>query len=200
MLPGNFICQHYANANPPLKLTFRRRSKKPVPIVNLKLSSCSHCSRNAIWLDEDIIFPRYSYTPNPCEVMPLDILHYYAQARDVAAYSSIGALALLRITIEKVLEKTGANKGDINDNIQFLVDNGQISTKTQKALDVIRLIGNKAIHAEDGITYNIDIIYETFEVINIIVNDLIVDQQKINKVIQKMPEKDQTKIASRDKK
>jgi hypothetical protein len=81
----------------------------------------------------------------PHEDMPADVRSDFAEAAAIVDISPRGAAALLRLAVERLMPHLEAKAKNINDGIGQLVARG-LDPKIQKALDVLRVIGNEAVH------------------------------------------------------
>lgn len=141
-------------------------------------SRCTTCGGKTVWLDGEMLYPDI-YVPKPEENMPIGVRTVYVEAASVLKNSPRCSCALLRLALEQLcseLEITGKN---LDEKIEKLVSMG-LPTIVQKALDVVRVIGNKAIHAgEISIDYdNYDVAITLFEIVNFIVDRLITMNNK----------------------
>lgn len=106
---------------------------------------CSRCEKFSTWIDEKLIFPSAVTAPSPNPDIPDDIKVDYEEARSILSGSPRGAAALLRLAIQKLCKHLGEKGKDINDDIASLVSKG-LSPKVQQALDIVRVVGNNAVH------------------------------------------------------
>lgn len=166
-----------------------------------KVAICDHCRGYSIWVNKIMIYPISDGVPGPHFDMPEDIKTDYNEARSIASRSPRSAAALLRLAIEKLTTiLLGSEKGkDLNQNIGILVQKG-LPVRIQKALDYLRVIGNNAVHplgmidlTDDKKTAN-----SLFGVLNMIVDNMITEPQKINEMYDTLPEKDKANIEKRD--
>lgn len=116
-------------------------------VTNVYLSTCFVCEKPAVWVAGRVRFPvTNSEVPEPNGDLPGDIRRDYTEAGEVVMASPRSAAALLRLAIQKLcshlLERDGAT---INEMIGELVTRG-LSPMIQRALDVVRVIGNEAVH------------------------------------------------------
>jgi len=81
--------------------------------------------------------------PNPD--LPDELFRDFDEAREIVDGSLRGAAALLRLVIRKLCAHLGEKGKDINADIASLVAKG-LNPLVQKALDVVRVIGNEAVH------------------------------------------------------
>jgi hypothetical protein len=77
--------------------------------------------------------------------MPDDVKAHFNEARSVYNLSPKAAAALLRLAIQHLSVDLGGSGKDLNADIAKLVQNG-LPLKIQQALDVVRVIGNNAVH------------------------------------------------------
>lgn len=94
-----------------------------------------------------ILYPTESSNsiPEPHEDLPQELIADYNEARSIAHLSPRGAAALLRLLVQKLCKHLGASGSNINDDIAYLVKIG-IPIDVQKAFDIVRIIGNEAVH------------------------------------------------------
>ena len=106
---------------------------------------CSRCHQYSIWIDQKLVYPATTTAPLPNPDFPSDITADYNEARDILSKSPRGTAALLRLSIQKLCKHLGEPGKNINDDIASLVKKG-LSSKVQKALDLVRVVGNNAVH------------------------------------------------------
>ena len=150
-----------------------------------------------------MIHPVASGVSSPHVDMPPDIKTDYEEARGIVSRSPRSAAALLRLAIEKLTNRLlDDEKGkDLNDNIRILVQKG-LPKKIQKALDYLRVIGNNAVHplGKIDIRDNQKAANSLFDILNMIVDDMITEPKKIDGLFETLPQKDKSNIEKRDKK
>jgi hypothetical protein len=148
---------------------------------SLSLSLCDSCNNFSIWVNKKLVYPKNIPIENPNSDMNQDIQDLYNEAASILFDSPKGAAALLRLALQKLLEQLGET-GKINDCIGNLVKRG-LSPKIQQALDVIRVVGNNAIHpGEINLDDNKDVAIKLFKIINIIANDMITHPKEIEEI------------------
>ncbi len=124
----------------------------------------------------------------PNSDIPVQAKEYYLEARDISSISPRSACALLRLSLEIILDKYPGR--DINDKIGNLVAENKISAEIQKASDSIRVFGNHALHpGEIIIEDNQDKVEFLFTLINVITETLITIPNKINNLYTSLPQK-----------
>lgn len=89
-------------------------------------------------------------------------------------------------------------KGDINQSIANLVKKG-MSVKIKQALDIVRVVGNKAVHpGVMDLNETPETAHALFELINVIVDSLISEPKRINEIFESLPHSSLKAIAQRD--
>ena len=132
--------------------------------------------------------------------MPDSVKQLYEEAGLIYAKSPRAACALLRLAIDRLCNELGETDRDINKNIAALVKRG-LSVEVQQALDIVRVVGNKAVHPGQ-IAFDVDSIdtAETlFALINIIVDRLISEPKRIASMFEKLPNSVKDAVRKRDK-
>lgn len=114
-------------------------------VDSLRLAQCAHCNEYTVWKSGSLIHPESSMAPLPNPDLPDEIRVDYAEAVSIISRSPRGAASLLRLCIQKLCKHLGEPGKNINTDIAALVKNG-LNAKIQKSLDVVRVIGNEAVH------------------------------------------------------
>lgn len=119
---------------------------------------------------------------------------------DVYPISHKSACAILRLAVQHLCKELGEKGKNINDDIGSLVSKG-LPEKIQKALDIVRVVGNNAVYPgkmEDSDTK----IYaeKMFMLVNMIVEDRIVKPKEIDDLFEGLPEENIKAIERRDNK
>ena len=134
----------------------------------------------------------------PSDDMPDDVKAHFNEARSVYNLSPKAAAALLRLAIQHLSVDLGGSGKDLNADIAKLVQNG-LPLKIQQALDVVRVIGNNAVHPGlISIDDNPDIVTKLFKLVNIIVDDMITQPEQVKKLFGDLPDTSKEQIAKRD--
>ncbi|MDU4884322.1 DUF4145 domain-containing protein [uncultured Clostridium sp.] len=167
-------------------------------ISNLHISLCRVCKKYHVWEGSKLIYPIISNIPMPLEEMPQAVKELYLEARDVYPISHKSACALLRLAVQHLCKELGEKGKNINDDIGSLVSKG-LPQKIQKALDIVRVVGNNAVHPgfmseEDTKEYA----QKMFKLLNIIVDDRIVQPREIDDLFKGLPEGPKKAIEKRD--
>lgn len=174
----------------------------------LYLARCAHCSGLSCWrgtthneegyTDGIMLIPDGSVAPFPHPEMPQVVATDYLEARSIVNSSPRGAAALLRLAIQKFCVELGETSGNVNADIGALVKKG-LPVEIQQALDVVRVVGNNAVHpgelSEEDIA---DVAITLFELVNAIVEDRIARPKKLAALFERLPQGAREAIAKRD--
>lgn len=165
----------------------------------LTIHRCVSCGKKIIWNDDEYIYPDIVPTePNPD--MPESVKQLYKEAGLIASKSPRAACALLRLAVERLCIELGMNEKNIDANIAELVKKG-LSVEVQRALDVLRVVGNKAVHPGQ-IAFNVDdkaTADALMELLNIITDRMISEPKKIEAMYSALPQSTLDAIQRRDK-
>ncbi|MEN6355977.1 MAG: DUF4145 domain-containing protein [Armatimonadota bacterium] len=170
---------------------------------DIRFSNCSHCYMDTIWRcingNWQTIDPFCGTAPLPNSDLPPDILADYEEARSIAGISPRSAAALLRLAIEKLCKHLGENGTSINEDIKNLVNKG-LPEQVQKALDIVRVVGNNAVHpGKLDLLDDSETVSKLFGLVNLIAEIMIAQPKHINELYDGLPDKELEKIAKRDK-
>ena len=165
----------------------------------LTIHRCQCCGKKILWIDDTYIYPDIvSEEANPD--MPNSVKQLYNAAALISNKSPRAACALLRLAVDKLCLELGEIDRDINKNIGALVKRG-LSRDVQQALDIVRVVGNKAVHPGQ-IAFDVDD-YATatmlMHLLNMIVTRMISEPNEINCLYQGLPESVKKSIENRDK-
>lgn len=132
--------------------------------------------------------------------MPDPIKTDYLEAASIVNKSPRGAAALLRLALQRLLPLLGAKKSDINAAIGELVANG-LPVRIQQACDTLRVIGNESVHPGSiDLRDTPEIASHLFAVINLIVDVMITQPEKIAAIYSGLPAGKLEAIQDRDRK
>lgn len=166
--------------------------------TSFKGSYCAHCKKWGFWYNGRLIVPAESPVEPPHHDLPEACLSDYEEARDIVSRSPRGAVALLRLCLQKLMPHLGEDGKNINDDIKSLVTKG-LPSLVQQALDVCRVVGNNAVHpGELDINDTPEIAHQLFRMINFIVEDRITRPKEIQALYSQLPQGAIDAIAKRD--
>lgn len=173
-----------------------RSLKLDIPVW---ISKCEYCEQSSFWEHGKLVWPLSGSAPAPNEKMPKNVLADYVEADLIAAHSPRGAAALLRLAIENLCSVVlGKEVKDLNKAIGKMAKNG-LSQKVVDALDVVRVTGNKAIHAGEINTEDKPkTVNSLFKLVNIIVARTIQEDAEIGDLFEDIPDSKKAQIKERD--
>jgi hypothetical protein len=167
-------------------------------LSNLNLTQCFSCKRFSVWVFDKIVWPATSSIVTPHEDMPADVRADFLEAAAIVDTSPRGAAALLRLAVERLMPHLDAKAKNINASIGLLVAKG-LDPKIQKALDVLRVIGNEAVHpGQIDLKDDKTAALKLFDLVNIIVQALITTPKQINSMFDSLPPNALDGIQKRD--
>jgi hypothetical protein len=202
-LPAEMLQEYekMATGLPVLQNTGDHRAHTNLLLQNAFVSRCFSCRDLSIWVANRIVDPVVTQDGvEPNEDMPADVLVDYREAQSLVGISPRGAAALLRLAIQEMMPHLGLPGKNLNDDIGSLVSKG-LDARVQQALDVVRVIGNNAVHPgqidlrDDAATAS-----RLFRLVNIIVEATISSQKHVKEMFDGLPETAKQQIALRDKK
>lgn len=163
------------------------------------ISTCSHCQKEAIWVDNGSIYPPTQKIGPTVDVdMPEDIVRDYEEARSIAQNSPRGAAALLRLCLQKLCVKLGEPGENINHDIGSLVTKG-LPAQVQQALDTVRVFGNNAVHpGELDLKDDVGTVLALMDMVNYISERMIGQPKRIEQLFGKVPAGAKASIEKRD--
>lgn len=135
---------------------------------------CFGCYQSFIAFGNSIVFPKMSIGDVPSEDMPELVRIEYEEARIVGASSPRAAGALLRLAIEKLVDDLVQGGDSLDMKIGILVETGRIRQQLAEMLDVVRVIGNNAVHpGQIDLNETPEVIEILFKLVNAIVEQTI---------------------------
>lgn len=157
-------------------------------IDEITVCQCQLCKARAIWVEGKMVHPAQSAAPYPNDDMPDDVKTDFVEAREIVERSPRAAAALLRLATERlVIHLGGKTDSKINANIQFLVDNKDLRIDIQRALDILRVVGNDAVHPGTIDVDSKEDAINLFNLMNIIVTTMITEKKLISELYQSLP-------------
>lgn len=166
---------------------------------DFSVATCSTCSEFSLWVKQEIVYPKQIAIALPNEDMEQDIQDLYLEASTIVVDSPKGATALLRLALQLLLKQLGKSGENINNDIKELVSEG-LSPKIQKALDLLRVVGNNAVHpGQIDLNDGRDIALKLFHVLNFIADEMISKPKELDLLYADVvPEETQKHIKERD--
>jgi hypothetical protein len=167
-------------------------------VNNLHLSSCFNCKKLSVWVHGNLTFPAHREGPLPNPDLPDELSLDFNEARSILNVSPRGAAALLRLCIQKLCAHLGEKGRNIDDDIASLVRKG-LSPVVQKSLDVVRVIGNEAVHPGImDIRDDRETALRLFTLVNLVTDQMISHPKAVNEMYEKLPEGKRKAIERRD--
>lgn len=152
-----------------------------------KVALCVHCEKSSYWFNGRMVVPNDTPVELPHPDLPDVCRLDYEEAREIVIRSPRGAVALLRLCLQKLMPELGEQGKNINDDIKSLVAKG-LSSHVQKALDICRVVGNNAVHpGELNIDDTPEIAHSLFKMINFIVEERITKPKEIEELYSQLP-------------
>jgi len=163
------------------------------------VSKCFNCDQLAIWIHNSLIYPKVGEAMPANPDLPEDIRRDYNEANGVLSSSPRSSAALLRLCIQKLCIFLGERGKNINDDISSLVQKG-LDPKIQMALDVVRVIGNEAVHpGEIDLRDDHGTALNLFKLVNLISEKMISEPKHVEEMYASLPQEKVKAIEKRDK-
>ena len=175
-------------------------------IKNYEFVKCDNCEDLSLWKNKALVYPKLPQPPKkpivppPNPDMSFDIQEDYNEAATILEISPRGSAALLRLCIQKICKQLGEKGKDLNEDIGNLVKKG-LTPRIQKALDVVRVVGNNAVHPTAFHEKDdIKTAKELFKLVNMIAEDRLTREKELDKIYDmEVPEAKKKAIEERDK-
>lgn len=159
---------------------------------------CGLCGEASLWVEDRMIYPLQKQGEPPHGDMPGDVLVIYNEARDVAPISRKSAAGLLRLALQMLVDELEPGRGTIDNKIGALVQKG-LDPQVQKMMDVLRVVGNESVHpGQIDLEADGDFVPALFNVLNIIVEQVIARPKHIDELYAMLPEGKRDAIDRRD--
>lgn len=169
-------------------------------VVNLSIAECYDCREFSVWVRDKLVHPPIRTGVAPNADLPDDIKKDFEEARSVLDRSPRAAAALLRLCIQKLCIELGEDGKKIRDDIGSLVAKG-LDERIQKALDVVRVNGNRAVHpSEMDDEDRRETAIELFPLVNLIADQMISKPKRVDEMYGRLPEAALASIERRDSK
>lgn len=195
----------FKKANP-----FAKEAQERIHFSCIKAAKCSNCKRQNYWVTVqnthnpkkwEMIYPSIFDAPLPSKDLPEICKQYYLEAAEIAQKSSRGAGALLRLCIQKLCDELGEKNKDLSVAIGDLVKNKNLDKKIQQSLDIVRVIGNNAVHpGQICVDDKPELVQSLFKLVNLIVKEVITIPKEVDEMYNSLPENTLKGISERDKK
>jgi hypothetical protein len=165
----------------------------------LSVATCSSCNEFTLWVGKNIAYPKKTTLPPPNVDLSEEIKALYLEASSILIESPKGSAAILRLALQKLLKQVGKSGKNINNDIGELVGEG-MSPKVQQALDLLRVIGNNAVHpGQINLDDNTEAAQKLFGVLNFIAEELITKPKELENLYASLiPIETQDHIRQRD--
>jgi hypothetical protein len=159
---------------------------------------CDMCHQWSLWLEDQMVYPLTVRGVAPNLDMPGHVQATYEEARRVAPVSGKSAAGLLRLSLQMLVDDLEPGKGSIDRKIGQLVERG-LDPKVQKAMDVLRIVGNESVHPG---TIDLDsdepLLVSLFGLVNLIVEQMITRPRNLDELFSSMPPQKLAAIEARD--
>ena len=156
-------------------------------VSDLYLSQCSQCKRNALWLNDKILYPTLSIAPWPTEDMPLNVKEDFLEARNIVNSSPKAASAILRLSLQKLMFSLGESGKNMETDINNLIRKG-LPERFRDALWAVRAIGKDAVApGEINALDDLDTASALFNLVNTVIEATISQQKKVNQLYTTLP-------------
>jgi hypothetical protein len=167
-------------------------------MINLAMSLCHSCDGFTIWVKNRLAWPVHSIKVEPHPDIPADIKDDFIEAAEIVDKSPRGSAALSRLVVQKLVAHLGGKGKNINDDIALLVKNG-LEPEIQKALDIVRVTGNNAVHpGEIALKEDHGTAIALLQLINLVVERRISTQKRIEEMFGNLPPGALKQISERD--
>ena len=150
-------------------------------------SECDRCHSMAIWREGNLVWPKNGAAPLPNPDLPSDVRADYEEASVILGDSPRGAAALLRLAVEKLCDHLEVEGRDLNEKIGTLAAEG-LNHEVQKALDVVRVFGNHAVHPGQIDLYDDQATaLSLFPIVNFIAEEKISKINRVRELFETLP-------------
>ncbi|MEU0314990.1 DUF4145 domain-containing protein [Nocardioides sp. NPDC006273] len=177
---------------------FGKEGLSTVDGFDIAQCTATKCLKFSIWHHETMVFPLNRQGEKPHPDMPGDVLAIYNEAREVAPVSRKSAAGLLRLALQMLVDELEPGRGKIDTKIGALVQK-RLDPQVQQAMDVLRIVGNESVHpGEINLDEDDDLLPALFNLVNIIVDQVIARPKHIGGLFAKLPEAKLAAIERRD--
>ena len=167
-------------------------------LLNVHVAKCYNCHQISIWVHDRMVWPVSGSAPEPNPDMPHEVRLIYDEASAILSLSPRGATALLRLAVQLLVIHLGQPGRNLDSDIANLVKRG-LDERVQIALDVVRIVGNNAVHpGQLELADNYDIAEKLFGLINLITEIMISQPKHLSSMFDRLPEGARTAVERRD--
>lgn len=192
-------CNNMLTRKPFFEASKKTLYNRPM-LNNCNISECYNCKEISIWVHDQIVYPENRVDITPNNDLPEHIKQLFNEARQIVLNSPKGAAALLRLCVQHLCKELGESGKNIDKDIASLVAKG-LNPLIQKALDIVRVIGNEAVHpGVINLDDNKEIAIKLFGLVNIISEQMISQPKQINDLYGDLPKDKLDGIDKRDAK
>lgn len=169
-------------------------------LKDCSLSTCQLCDKYSVWVGEEMIYPKKILVDDPNYDLPDDIKKDYLEAAKIISDSPRGAAALLRLATKKLIDHIKPGGESLFIKIGKLVKEEGLNEKLQKSLDVVRVVGNNAVHpGQINSKDNAEVVLKLFKIINFIADKMITEPKEIDCLFnENTSENEKESIVKRD--
>lgn len=161
--------------------------KTAMRLGGLCISLCFSCRKGALWVDHKLVWPEVVATVEPNDDLPSDVRADFIEARSIVHKSPRGAAALMRLVVQKLCAHLGGDGKNIDADIATLVSKG-LSPMVQQALDVVRVVGNNAVHpGQIDLRDDPGTVMTLFSLVNAIADQMISQPKRLEQIYQGLP-------------
>jgi hypothetical protein len=165
---------------------------------HLTTAQCLHCGMYSIWHRYRMIYPTSGAAPMPIPDLPDEIKADCEEARSIVTLSPRGAAALLRLAIERLCDHLDAKGDNLNQQIADLAQRG-LDPNIQKSLDIVRVIGNEAVHpGQIDLKDDQETAATLFDLVNLIAERMISYPKRVDEMYGRLPQSKRNAIEKRD--
>jgi hypothetical protein len=167
-------------------------------LANVNISRCYSCSQFALWVADGLMYPHQGFTITPSADMPHEVKLDFIEAASIVDQSPRGAAALLRLCLQKLTAHLGLTGKKLDDDIGMLVKNG-LDRRVQQALDVVRVIGNQAVHpGQIDLRDDKSTASKLFALVNLIIEVTVTNPKHVQEMFEALPDGALKAIEKRD--
>jgi Domain of unknown function (DUF4145) len=167
-------------------------------VGNLFLSRCYSCRNLAVWLGDGLVHPLHTSKIEPHPDIPANIKDDFTEAAAIVKSSPRGSAALSRLILQKLMIELGEKGDNINEDIGSLVKKG-LEVEIQQALDVVRVVGNNAVHPGTiDLKDDAGIALALLQLINLVVERQISTKKRLAEMFANLPPGARQQIEKRD--